>query len=207
MVNLTYVTTNNGKYLRVKELFEGIDIDFFKFETNEPDINDIEYISKCKVIESYNILKSPCFVTDSGFYIENYPDRPLYPGAFVKRSGISQDIDKLLEVMKNVNNRDCYFLDCLTFYDGEEFYTFYGQTKGKLSYESRGDDMKKSQSNLWKVFIPDGFTKTMAEMTDEERNSINSISAKREFMEWYKNVYLIAKKNEKRKIKTASFNN
>lgn len=201
MANLTYVTTNNGKYLRVKELFAGIDIDFFKFETNEPDINDIEYISKCKVIESYNILKSPCFVTDSGFYIENYPDNPLYPGAFVKRSGISQDIDKLLEVMKNVNNRDCYFLDCLTFYDGEEFYTFYGQTKGKLSYESRGNDMKKSQSNLWKVFIPDGYTKTMAEMTDEERNNLNRISAKEEFMNWYKNIYLNDIENVKVKVK------
>lgn len=202
MANLTYVTTNNGKYLRVKELFEGIDIDFFNYETNEPDINDIEYISKCKVMEAYSILNSPCFVTDSGFYIENYPNNPEYPGAFVKRSGISKDIDKLLDTMKDVKERDCYFLDCLTFYDGIDFYTFYGHSYGTLSYEKRGSDMKKSQSNLWLVFIPEGSNKTLAEMNDDERKNKKSISAKKEFMKWYRDVYSKDKKGDEAKVKT-----
>lgn len=202
MANLTYVTTNNGKYLRVKELFEGIDIDFFNYETNEPDVNDIEYISKCKVMEAYNILQSPCFVTDSGFYIENYPNNPGYPGAFVKRSGISKDIDKLLDTMKEVKERDCYFLDCLTFYDGVDFYTFYGHSYGTLSYVKRGSDMKKSQSNLWLVFIPEGYNKTMAEMTDYERNNKKSTSAKEEFMKWYRDVYSNDKKRDEIRVKT-----
>ena len=191
---LTYVTSNHGKYISVKEEFEkdNIDVNFYKYDFHEPDINNIEIVSKSKVLEAYNILKSPCFVKDSGFYIEDYPNNPMYPGAFVKRSGISTNIDLLLDTMKDVKNRNCFFLDCLTFYDGENFYTFYGKSTGTLSYQKRGNNMEKSQSNLWYVFIPKNSNKTLAEMNDYERNNRKDehTSANYEFANWYKNVYL-----------------
>ena len=43
--------------------------------------------------------------------------------------------------MKNVDNRRCKFLDCLTFYDGERFYRFYGYSEGYLAYRKRGDNI------------------------------------------------------------------
>ncbi len=191
---LTYVTSNHGKYISVKEEFErnNIDVNFYKYDFHEPDINNIEVVSKSKVLEAYNILKTPCFVKDSGFYIEDYPNNPMYPGAFVKRSGISTNIDLLLDTMKDVKNRNCFFLDCLTFYDGENFYTFYGKSTGTLSYQKRGNNMEKSQSNLWYVFIPKNSNKTLAEMNDYERNNRNDehTSANYEFANWYKNVYM-----------------
>ena len=47
MNNLTYVTGNYGKYISVKELFEknDLDINFYKCDLDEPDVNDIKYIS------------------------------------------------------------------------------------------------------------------------------------------------------------------
>ena len=195
---LTYVTSNHGKYISVKEEFErnNIDVNFYKYDFHEPDINNIEVVSKSKVLEAYNILKTPCFVKDSGFYIEDYPNNPMYPGAFVKRSGISSNIDLLLDTMKDVKNRNCFFLDCLTFYDGENFYTFYGKSTGTLSYQKKGNNMEKSQSNLWYVFIPKNSNKTLAEMNDYERNNRNDghTSANYEFANWYKNVYLKEKR-------------
>lgn len=193
MENLTYVTGNYGKYVSVKEKFEreGITIDYYKCDLDEPNINDIEYISKEKAREAYEKLGNPVFVADSGFYIDNYPNNPGYPGAFVKRSGISSNIDKLLETMKDVSNRSCCFLDCLTFYDGFDYYQFYGVCKGTLSYVPRGHENKKAKSNLWYVFIPNNCTKTLAEMTDEERNNRpdNRTSATEEFISWYKLNY------------------
>lgn len=195
--NITYVTGNYGKYIAVKECFEErkIAIEFYNYDFEEPEINDIEQISKQKALSAYNILKTPCFVADTGFYIDNYPDNPGYPGAFVKRSGISSDIENLLKIMKNEKNRTCKFVDCLTFYDGIEFYTFYGVSKGTLSYSKMGDSLKKAKSNLWYVFIPDNCTKTLAQMNDYERKNRNDghTSATELFSEWYKNVYL--KKN------------
>ena len=162
MENLTYVTGNYGKYISVKEKFENsnLNISFYKYDVDEPDINDIEYISHEKARIAYEIVKAPVFVVDSGFYIKNYPNNPNFPGAFVKRSGISSNIDNLLDTMRNTIDRSCYFLDCLTYYDGYEYHTFYGKSEGVISYEKRGNELKKAKSNLWYVFIPNNCNKT-----------------------------------------------
>ncbi len=206
MENLTYITGNYGKYVSVKEKFEnaGITIDYFKCDLEEPDINDIEFISKEKARQSFEILGTPVFVADSGFYIEDYPSNPGYPGAFVKRSGISSNIVELLEIMKQTQNRNCYFLDCLTFFDGNDYFQFFGVSKGTLSHEIRGEQNKRAKSNLWFVFIPMNCSKTLAEMSDEERNNRpdNRTSATDEFIEWYISNY----KNSKRLVKDMNTN-
>lgn len=206
MENLTYITGNYGKYISVKEKFEnaGITIDYFKCDLEEPDINDIEFISKEKARQAFKILKKPVFVADSGFYIEDYPESPGYPGTFVKRSGISSNIVELLETMKETQNRNCYFLDCLTFFDGKDYFQFFGVSKGTLSHEIRGEQNKRAKSNLWFVFIPINCSKTLAEMSDEERNNRpdNRTSATDEFIEWYRMNY----KNTKSLVKNINTN-
>ena len=195
MENLTYITGNYGKYISVKEKFEneGIRINYFKCDLDEPNVNDIKFISKEKAKQAYEKLGTPVFVADSGFYIEDYPNNPGYPGAFVKRSGISSNIEQLLLVMNNVSNRNCYFIDCLTFFDGQEYYQFFGINKGTLASEMRGNENRKAKSNLWYLFIPNNYSKTLAEMTDEERNNRhdNRTSATDEFIKWYKSEYKI----------------
>ena len=198
MEDLTYITGNYGKYIGVKEKFEksGISINYYKCDLLEPDVNDIKYISKEKARQAYEILHSPVFVADSGFYIEDYPNNPGYPGAFVKRCGVSSNIQELLEIMQNTTNRNCYFLDCLTFFDGDNYYQFIGKSPGTLAKEIKGSQIKKAKSNLWLVFIPLNCTKTLAEMTDEERNNRpdNRTSATDEFINWYKLNYQNSRK-------------
>lgn len=191
MENIVYVTGNIGKYNSMKKLFDEykIELDYYNIDLKELDVNDISLISKDKVIQAYEILKRPCFVADSGFYIEDYPNNPGYPGAFVKRSGIADNVDKLLLTMENVPNRKCKFLDCLTYYDGNNFYQFYGESEGILSTKKRGVENKYAKSNLWYVFIPKNCNKTLAEMSDEERKSRKDFhkSASKQFIEWYIN--------------------
>lgn len=194
MKNIIYVTGNYGKYVSVKECFaeKNIGINFYNHDFEEIEINDIEKISKKKALDAYNILQSPCFVADTGFYIDDYPNNAGFPGAFVKRSGISSDIDRLLETMKNKSNRTCKFVDCLTFYDGKDFYTFYGVSSGTLAFSKKGDPIKRAKSNLWYIFIPTNCTKTLAEMSDEERKNRNDghTSATEQFANWYQDIYL-----------------
>ena len=190
-MDLVYVTGNKGKIIRAKEEFNehGINIEWYDHDCDEPLINDIEYISKYKVLEAYNIIQKPCFVVDSGFYIDNYPGEAGFPGAFPKRAIINADggILGLLEVMKDIQDRKCRFVDCLTYYDGSDFKTFYGISEGILSYEKRGIDEERAKSDLWYIFQPNNHKKTLAEMSDEERNSRkdNRTSAIKEFIKWY----------------------
>ncbi len=193
MQKLTFVTGNINKGYEIEERFnrEQIPIEIIKMDFEEPEVNDIETVSKSKVMQAYQSLKRPCFVIDSGFNIHNYPNNPEYPGAFIRRSGLSEDIDKLLNIMKDVTDRSCQFLDCLTFYDGKKFYCFYGKDEGIITYEKRGVENRAMRSKLWYVFQPQDSTKTLAEMTDEERISRKDghISAKEQFIKWYKEEY------------------
>ncbi len=193
MNKLTYVTGNYGKYVSVKKHFEdrNIEISYYNYDLKEPEINDIEYISKVKAKEAYQLIKSPVFVADSGFYIEAYPDNPGYPGALVKRSGISKNIKELLETMKGIQNRKCYFLDCLTFFNGKEFHQFLGISEGTLAEEPKGLEQEEAKSNLWYVFIPKNHCKTLAEMTEEERihRKDDRVSATELFIDWYSQNY------------------
>lgn len=198
MENLTYITSNYGKYIAVKEKFAkaGIQIAYYQCDLVEPEINDIKIISQEKARQAFQILGTPVFVADSGFYIEDYPNNPGYPGAFVKRSGVSSNIKKLLETMQQTSNRNCYFLDCLTFFDGQDYFQFFGISRGTLSYEIRGEQNKVAKSNLWRVFIPLNCHKTLAEMSSTERNNRqdNRTSATDKFIAWYKLNYKDNKK-------------
>lgn len=202
MENLTYVTGNYGKYVSVKEQFEqnNIFINYYNVDIKEPNVNDISFISREKAKVAYDIIGGPVFVVDSGFYIENYPGDPGFPGAFVKRSGVSSNIDDLLKNLKSVKDRDCYFMDCLTFYDGEELHQFYGVSKGTLATKKRGNKLKKAKSDLWYVFIPNNCSKTLAEMNDYERMTREDgrTSATENFIEWYKTNKLDLKRMIKR---------
>lgn len=197
MEKLVFATGNVNKGLEIEERFnlEQIPIEIVSIDFQEPVTNDIEVVSKSKVEQAYALLQRPCFVIDSGFNIDNYPNNPGYPGAFVRRSGISEDIDGLLTTLRNVENRSCRFLDCLTFYDGKEFYTFFGVDEGEIAYEKRGKSNKTMRSPLWYVFKPKGWSKTLAEMTDEERMNRKDghISAKSQFIEWYNLNYINVK--------------
>lgn len=204
MERLTFVTGNINKGYEIEERFqrEQIPIEIIQMDFQEPEVNDIETVSKSKVMQAYQAIHRPCFVIDSGFNIHNYPNNPGYPGAFVRRSGISQDIDGLLNTMRDVRDRRCQFLDCLTFYDGIDFYCFYGLDEGNITYEKRGVENKAMRSGLWYVFQPKDSTKTLAEMTDEERINRRDghISAKEQFIEWYKKNYIDVKRLVKDKI-------
>lgn len=193
-----YVTSNEGKYISVKEKFEArkLAVDFFIHDASEPEVNDIELIAKAKVDEAYALLGRPCFVIDSGFYIKNYPNNPGYPRAFVKRSGVSSDIANLLNIMNDVNDRTATFVDCLMFYDGNEYYTFYGYSEGSIAREMRGSENRKARSKLWYVFVPKNHDKTLAEMSDEERSNRHdgSNSAILDFIKWYSSEYINARR-------------
>ena len=205
MEKLIFVTGNINKGYEIEERFnrEQIPIEIIQMGFQEPEINDIEAVSKSKAMQAYQLLQRPCFVIDSGFNIHNFPNNPGYPGAYVRRSGISENIDGLLETLQDVQDRTCQFLDCLTFYDGKDFYCFYGKDEGVITREKRGNKSKAMRSKLWYVFQPKDSLKTLAEMTDEERiNRKNGhISAKEQFIDWYKKNYL----NEKRLLKKHNF--
>lgn len=193
MRKLIFVSGNSGKIdsVRMHAERKGISICSCCLDFVEPNVNDISFISKKKAEVAYRELGCPCFVSDTGFYIDHYPNIPGYPGAFVKRNGVSSHIDQLLLDMKEVKNRSCKFVDCITYYDGWELLQFFGESRGVLATEVYGENMNGAKSELWKVFIPEGYHSTLASMSSTEmlqyKKENEKNSATIQFLDWYQN--------------------
>lgn len=63
-----------------------------------------------------------------------------------------------------------------------------GRHEGNLSNEILGNDTDKKWSDLWYIYKLYGYDKTLAQMTDEERENrikYESIDSMEEFAKWY----------------------
>ena len=112
-----------------------------------------------------------------------------FPRAFVNFALDTIGIDGILKLMEGKENRACKFTECLSYFDGKDVYQFMGKHEGTLSKEVLGTDSNKKWSDLWYIFIPSGSTKTLSQMTDDERANrvrVNSVEAMSEFAKWYK---------------------
>lgn len=190
MEEIIFVTGNKGKQASAQKYLSENDVkvECYNYEYDEPNINDIELIAISKVKQAYNKVNKPCIALDCGFYIPEYPNNPNFPGAFPKRELLDKiGINGLLQNMKNVNNRYCYFKEVLAYFDGSEIKLFYGISEGTLSDEIKGLDRDKKWSDLWYVFIPKNCDKTFAQMTELERETRNDghTSGLQVFSEWY----------------------
>lgn len=72
----------------------------------------------------------------------------------------------------------------------EKIYTiFMDNIHGNLSNEILGLNREEKWSDLWYIFKPEGFDKTLAEMDSEERENRRkidgSVQAMQEFAKWY----------------------
>ncbi len=188
MKKITFVTHNKGKIASAKKILEGVDLEVFEYDLDEPRSDDISYISKCKVIEGYNLVKKPCISLDCGFWIDELNG---FPKAFVNFALETIGINGILSLMENKTNRTCRFTECLSYYDGENLKQFMGFHKGNISTKIDGINSEKKWSDLWYIFIPSGSNKTLAAMSEEERANrpkieSESVDALSEFAIWYK---------------------
>lgn len=187
MDEIVFVTHNKGKIESAKKQLEGVDFKVFEYDLEEPRSDDIKYISKYKVMEAYNLVKKPCISLDCGFWIDALNG---FPRAFVNYALDTIGIEGILKLMEGKEKRSCRFTECLSYYDGKEVRQFMGKHEGYLSEKILGKDSDKKWSDLWCIWIPQGSSKTMAEMTDEERETRkrdkSSVQAMKEFANWYK---------------------
>ena len=162
------IFVNKGKVESAKEKLQDIKIDIYNYEVDEIRSDDVREIAKHKVKEAYKVVEKPCISLDAGFYIEELNG---FPRAYVNFALDTIGIEGILKLMENKTNRKCAFKECLAYYDGENMLLFNGNHEGVLSEKIQGKDNSKKWSDLWYVFIPYGYDQTLAQMTDEQRNS------------------------------------
>lgn len=186
MDEVIFVTHNKGKIASAKKELENVNFKVFEYDLEEPRSDDVRYISKYKVMEAYKLVNKPCISLDSGFWIDELNG---FPRAFVNYALDTIGVQGILKLMEGKENRSCRFTECLSYYDGKELHQFMGKHEGFLADKEYGKDTSSKWSDLWYVYIPDGYTKTLAQMSDTERDNrirYNSVSSLTEFAKWYR---------------------
>lgn len=185
MEEIIFVTHNKGKIASAQKHFKDVNIKIFEHEVDEPRSDDITYISKVKVEEAYQLVHKPCISLDCGFFIDALNG---FPKAYVNYALDTIGLEGILKLMEEKENRNCKFTECLSYYDGKELHQFMGEHKGKLTKQILGNDTDKKWSDLWYIYKPNGYEKTLAQMTEyerENREKIDSVDSMQEFVNWY----------------------
>lgn len=185
MDEIVFVTHNKGKAKSAEKYFKNLKFSTYDFELDEPRSEDLKEIATAKVRQAYSIVKKPCLALDTGFFIDALNG---FPKTFVNFSLETIGVEGILKLMETQTNRNCRFEECLAYYDGEEIRYFYGKHPGKLAYQREGSDRKEKWSDLWYIFKPNHFEKTLAEMNETEREERRKIDGSQEalkvFAEW-----------------------
>jgi len=154
--------TGNHQKLKEFEKILGIKLNHSDLDLDEIQSIEVEEVAKHKAKQAYDLLKEPVIIEDTGLYFEELNG---LPGALVKFFVKKLTLEKICSLVKE--NRKAKAMTCIAYFDGENLKTFIGETKGKIAEEPRG-----TNGFGWDpIFIPEGYDKTFAELTDEEKTS------------------------------------
>lgn len=173
MNKLIFATNNLNKVIEVRSLlrdnFEilslseaGIDIDIPEpFDTLEKNA-----VEKSKVI--YELKGVSCFAEDTGLEVEALNGEPGVKSARYagNERSFEDNINKLLYNLNEVTNRSARFRTVICLTVNGKHNIFEGECRGTIITERRGS----RGFGYDPVFIPEGATKTFAEMSLQEKN-------------------------------------
>jgi XTP/dITP diphosphohydrolase len=133
--------------------------------------NTIEGNSLQKADYVFKKYKADCFADDSGLEVEALNGEPGVDSAHYAGSqrSHSDNINLLLNNLHGNANRKAQFKTVITLVDTQGVHQFEGILKGEILTAGRGTN----GFGYDPVFMPEGFSKTLAEMTMDEKNAIS----------------------------------
>ncbi len=178
MSKLVFATGNAGKLKEVKNIFSGTSISIVSMnELGEigdiPETGDTfeknAFIKAKTVFDEFGL---PTIADDSGLAIEQLDNRPGVFSARYAGENCTFD-DNNRKVIKELEDfpepHRAKFISFALYYDGKEKLSALGELPGIIINEFRG----QNGFGYDPIFVPDGFEKTLAELSLEEKNSIS----------------------------------
>ncbi len=112
-----------------------------------------------------------CFADDTGLEVDALDGRPgVYSARYAGEDCNSErNIDKLLGELANEPLRNAHFRTVIALIEGSEVHEFEGRIDGTIATSRHGE----GGFGYDKVFVPEGESRTFAEMKAEEKNAIS----------------------------------
>lgn len=121
------------------------------------------------IFENYGL---DCFADDTGLEVEALDGAPgVYSARYAGGEGHNAEanMQKLLQNMQGIQNRKAQFRTAICLILDGKKHLFEGEVKGEIVKEKRGG----SGFGYDPIFVPEGYTKTFAEMGAETKNKIS----------------------------------
>ncbi len=150
--------------------------------------NTLEGNSLQKAKYVYDHYGVSCFADDTGLEVEALGGEPGVDSAHYAGAQRSADdnIELLLQKLHDQHNRKARFRTIITLVEPSGINAFEGEVRGEIIAERRGH----KGFGYDPVFLPEGYSKTFAEMTLEEKNKISHRAlAITKLVEYLKNTY------------------
>lgn len=112
-----------------------------------------------------------CFADDTGLEIKSLNNEPgVYSARYAGNDHNSEkNMQKVLENLKDKNDRSACFRTCIALITGNNEYLFEGKIEGEIITEKKGE----SGFGYDPIFVPDGYTQTFAELGNDIKNKIS----------------------------------
>lgn len=142
-----------------------------------PDFDSFETARTCqgnaarKAMACWQSTGKNCLADDSGLEVNALGGRPGVDSAFFAGHprNDSRNVAFLLDQMEGVLDRSASFLTVIAIVIDGELHLFEGRVRGAISNARRGND----GFGYDPVFIPEGESRTFAEMSIQEKNTIS----------------------------------
>ena len=131
----------------------------------------LEGNARQKAFYVYEKYGYSCFADDTGLEVEALNGEPgVYSARYAgEEKDASANMNKLLHEMDRINNRKARFRTVISLVINGKEVQFEGIAEGEITREKCGD----SGFGYDPVFLPEGFSKTFAEMELQDKNKIS----------------------------------
>ncbi len=163
MTNFTFITGNAGKAKYLSDYFH-INVEHKKLDLIEIQSLDLKEIVEDKARRAYEIMRSPVIVEDVSLIFKGMKK---LPGPLIKWFLETLGNDGLVKLVDSLDTRESFAEVEFAICDESGVHTFGGSMDGNISNSPRGE-----MGFGWDpIFIPKGYDKTWAEMSDDEKHA------------------------------------
>ena len=175
-MKLLFATKNDNKAQEIRamlpsgfQLLSLNDIDFNEeIHETEPTFEGNALLKANTIFQATGI---PCFADDSGLVVDALDGAPGVRSA--RYAGPAKDDlennNKLLSQLAETKHRSAHFKTVIAYVDGSQTVFFHGEIHGSITHEIHGNQ----GFGYDPVFIPEGWNRTFAEATKEEKNQVS----------------------------------
>lgn len=160
MKDLLFATSNTHKAKAIQAIL-GRHVQHIELDLPEIQAIDVRTVVQQKAQTAYQLVGQPVIVEDTSLTIQAWNG---LPGALIRWFLTTVGNEGICQMLESYEKRDAMAETCLGYFDGVDYFVFSGVVKGHIPRRPRGHN-----GFGWDpIFIPIGWHKTFAEMSEED---------------------------------------